>query len=332
MMLSGRPLLATAADRRFLVPRIETDAVFRHAQAGMNTLVLAERGMGKTTLLRDLAARLESQDDGPTAVYLDGRRLTTSFLEIMAAVRDAVSGPRSGLSDVVHRAQPLLSEMPVEMRADETLRIIRELASRDQTRRAFVLLDDPHPDRAHQLFGRLRDELWQTGIVWIVAGDVARRQQYLTPPADAFFERIVELAPLDQAQQLELVQRRLEQGDGSGLMGMTVDSGNPRALLAALRDAIGAGLDVQTVLARRAQREARASRLGSLESMMLAEIEDGATASASDTEWLERFGVSRQRAQQALARLEREMLVTAERLPGPSGRPRKVYRRTEAAS
>jgi predicted ArsR family transcriptional regulator len=64
--------------------------------------------------------------------------------------------------------------------------------------------------------------------------------------------------------------------------------------------------------------------------MMLAEIEDGATASASDPDWTGRFGISRQRAQQALAALEREQLVRAERLPGPSGRPRKVYRRVEA--
>lgn len=66
------------------------------------------------------------------------------------------------------------------------------------------------------------------------------------------------------------------------------------------------------------------------EEMMLAEIEDGATASASDPDWTGRFGISRQRAQQALAALEREQLVRAERLPGPSGRPRKVYRRVEA--
>jgi predicted ArsR family transcriptional regulator len=89
---------------------------------------------------------------------------------------------------------------------------------------------------------------------------------------------------------------------------------------------------VQSVLARRAERESRASTLGRIESLMLAEIEDGATASASDTEWLKRFGVSRQRAQQALALLEREQLVSAARLPGPSGRPRKVYRRIEAVS
>lgn len=329
-MLSGRPLLATAADRRYLVPRPQADAIARNARSAMNTLVLAERGMGKTTLLRDLAARLEDTGDA-AAVYLDGRRLIHPAA-IMTIVRDGVTGARSALAETARRTELLFSRMDAEERAEEALRLIRELSNRSEVRREVVLLDDPDPDVAHQLFGRLRDELWQTGLVWIVAGDVARRQQYLTPPADAFFERVVELAPFDDTQQAELIRRRLEGEDVGGLMGVTVESGNPRALLAALRDATGAGEDVQTVLARRAERETRASTLGRLESMMLAEIEDGATASASDSEWLERFGVSRQRAQQALALLEREALVRAERLPGPSGRPRKVYRRIEAVS
>jgi hypothetical protein len=296
----------------------------------MNTLLLAERGMGKTTLLRGLAARLEEEGDCP-AIYLDGRRLTDPAA-IMTMVRDGVTGARSALAVTARRTELLFSKTDAEERAEEALRLIRELSNRSEVPRAFVLLDDPDPNVAHQLFGRLRDELWQTGLAWIVTGDVARRQQYVTPPADAFFERIVELAPFDDAQQLELINRRLEGEDIGGLVGVTVESGNPRVLLAALRDATGAGEDVQTVLARRTERETRASTLGRLESLMLAEIEDGATASASDAAWLERFGVSRQRAQQALALLEREELVQAERLPGPSGRPRKVYRRIEGNS
>jgi hypothetical protein len=194
-------------------------------------------------------------------------------------------------------------------------------------RRAYVILDDPSPDRVNALFGRLRDEAWNTGVLWIVAGDAKREAEYKRPPADAFFERVVALRPFDQAQQLELVRRRLEDDGPAGLAGVTLDSGNPRALLTALRDAVDDGMDIDSSLEKRARRQTRASTIGAVEGMMLAEIEDGAQASASDPEWLKRFGVSRQRAQQALAALEREGLVEADRLPGPNGRPRKVYRR-----
>jgi energy-coupling factor transporter ATP-binding protein EcfA2 len=329
MMLSGRPLLATAADRRYLVERPEADIVLGHVRTGMNTLVLAERGMGKTTLLRHLEQRLKDEASIST-VYLDGHRLSDAAM-VLLALRDRLTGPRTPIGESLRMAAMPFTASPVEARNEEALRLVRELAAEPQTRRACVLLDDPNPEIAHRLFGRLRDELWQTGLIWVVAGDQARRQQYLTPPADAFFERIVELAPLTDTQQRELIRRRMDRKDNREVLDVRVESGHPRALLTALRDAANSTDDVHALLARRAERQTRAaSKLGRLESMMLAEIEDGATASASDPDWTGRFGISRQRAQQALAALEREQLVRAERLPGPSGRPRKVYSRVEA--
>ena len=327
-MLSGRPLLATAADRRYLVERPEADRAIQQVRSGMNTLVLAERGMGKTTFLRHVADRLEN-DAGFTAVYLDGNRLGDAAA-ILVAVRDALAGPRSSFGEGMRGSGMLFTPMPAELRNEEALRLVRELAADAAERQACVLLDDPDPETAHRLFGRLRDELWQAGLVWVVAGDKARRQQYLTPPADAFFERVVELTPLTQTQQKDLIRRRLDHGDDREVLAVNVESGNPRSLLGALRETTSPH-DAQATLALRAERQTRAAEeLGRLASMMLAEIEDGAPASASDPEWLKRFGVSRQRAQQVLADLEREGLVSAERLPGPTGRPRKVYRRVES--
>jgi hypothetical protein len=328
MMLSGRPLLATAADRRYFVDRPEADIVVRNVAAGMNTLILGERGMGTTTLLRYVADRLE--DDSFATVYLDGRRLGDPAL-ILLAIRDALAEPRTAIGESLRASTLAFTAMPAEMRGEEALRVVRELSTGAEGRRACVLLDDPDPDSAHRLFGRLRDEMWQTGLIWVVAGDSAKRQQYLTPPADAFFERVVELIPLTDEQQDELVHKRLVGDDDRGIVGVRLESGNPRALLAALREATSPA-DVRALLELRADRQLAADRLGSLAAMMHAEIEDGATASASDDEWLMRFGVSRQRAQQVLAELEQQGLVQAERLPGPSGRPRKVYRRVGANS
>jgi len=323
-MLSGRPLLATAADRRYLVERPVASTIVRGAEAELNTLLLGDRGMGKTSLLHDVENRLR-EASGPQPIYLDGARIDDATTTVLA-IRDALMGPRSAVSDGLRSSTLALVPTTVELRNEEALRVIRELADDRDGTRAIVLLDDPRPEVAHQLFGRLRDELWQTGLTWVVAGDHARRGQYLTPPADAFFEQVVELTPLTADEQVELVRRRAEPASGTGVAGVILESGNPRALLAALRDAARPE-DAGAALKQRAERQRRAERLGRLAGLMLAEIEDGAEASAADAAWLDRFGVSRQRAQQVLSSLARVGLVDIDQRPGSNGRPRNVYRR-----
>lgn len=330
MFLSGRPLRADPADTQFLIVRRETESVVTAVRRGMNVLVLGERGMGKTTFVNDVATRLKA-DEGEVVV-LNGALLSTSSLEIVRAVIDSLRMPfnlRRVLS--VAGRQPV-ADMSPEARIAEARYGLRELTKMMNGRRAYVILDDASPERIYSLLGRLRDEVWNTGLVWIVAGDAQHEPAYMRSPADAFFERVVVLRPLDLAEQLELVRRRLEDDGPAELAGVTVESGNPRALLTVLRDAVDDGIDIASSLEERSRRETRASALGAVEGMMLVEIEDGAQPSASDPEWLKRFGVSRQRAQQALATLEREGLVEAARLPGPNGRPRKVYRRRTATS
>ncbi len=323
-MLSGRPLLATAADQRYLVERPVAETIVRGAQAELNTLLLGDRGMGKTTLLHDVESRLRAAA-GPAPIYLDGARLDQAAA-ILLAVHDEIVGPRSALSDGLRSSASGVLQTTVELRSDEALRVIRELADDRDATRTIVLLDDPRPEVAHQLFGRLRDELWQTGLIWVVAGDQARRGEYLTPPADAFFEQVVELTPMTDDEQLELVRRRIRPGSGTGVAGVMLKSGNPRAVLAVLRDAERPE-DAGAALKQRAERQRRADRLGRIAGLMLAEIEDGAAASAADPAWLDRFGVSRQRAQQVLSSLAQIGLVDVDHRPGSNGRPRNVYRR-----
>lgn len=323
-MLSGRPLLATAADQRYLVERPVATTIIRGAQAQLNTLLLGDRGMGKTTLLHDVESHLRAAA-GATPIYLDGARLDDATT-ILLAVRDEIVGPRNALSDGLRSSAIGVVPTTVELRSDEALRVIRELADDRDGTRAIVLLDDPRPEVAHQLFGRLRDEVWQTGLTWVVAGDQARRGQYLTPPADAFFEQVVELPPMTVDEQAELMKLRVEPKSGTAPIGVTLQSGNPRAVLSALRDAAHPE-DPGAALQQRAERQRRADRLGRLGGLMLAEIEDGAVASAADPAWLERFGVSRQRAQQVLSSLARVGLVDVDQRPGSNGRPRNVYRR-----
>src|SRR5690606_28363039 len=59
-----------------------------------------------------------------------------------------------------------------------------------------VMLDDVAPELAQPLFGRMRDELWQTPLRFVVAASTADAAAFLTPPADVFFEGRVRLEPL----------------------------------------------------------------------------------------------------------------------------------------
>jgi hypothetical protein len=163
------------------------------------------------------------------------------------------------------------------------------------------------------------------GIVFGVAGDVDERHEYLLAPADAFFDVIVELGALSDKQQAALIARRQERGDPDWRH-VRDPHGNPRALLAALRQAHTAGVEPDAAFARRAEREAQASMLGRLHSMLLTEIENGRVASAADPNLLDSFGISRQRAQQVLSDLERAGLVkSAVGKAASGGRPRKLF-------
>lgn len=42
----------------------------------------------------------------------------------------------------------------------------------------------------HAIFGRLRDEIWQLPVQWLVSGKLEDVERYLVPPACSFFERV----------------------------------------------------------------------------------------------------------------------------------------------
>jgi hypothetical protein len=102
-----------------------------------------------------------------------------------------------------------------------------------------------------------------------VTADTSQRSQFLTPPADAFFETTIVLRGLTVEEQRELLRRRL--GDdwraASPLIGEERD--NPRRLLTVAREAVVDERPIEDVLrasgARRAdwprrQHDARRAR------------------------------------------------------------------------
>ena len=327
--LSGRPLLETAADARLYVARNVDDDLARHALAGLNTMLVGERGEGKTSTLRQLVRRLRQEDPRNAIVFVDGSLLGPRPIDLALAILDAVS-QTPGLTDRLR--QGLLAPFaPAAGRddGDVLLQAVRRLrrARPEGARRCVAALDSlSSPEAAHTLFGRLRDELWQTPWRFAVSADSGVSAQILRPPADAFFEEVLHLAPLTPEEQRELARRRLGAAEARRLAGTLarVEEGNPRRLLRDLRRLTAEGGEAGFLNGRDEQAR-RLRDLGRPAGMLVAELESLGPRSASDEELLRRLGWSRQRAAQVFDQLEGAGIVTDARQAGPRGRPRRVF-------
>ncbi len=236
-------------------------------------------------------------------------------------------------------------------RRDPTDRLTASLDGRDglvdelrrlsppEGRRVVVLLDSiGTPEVVQHLFGRLRDEVWQLPLLWVVAGHRADRARYLEPPADSFFDAIIEVGELDEHEAADLLRRRAQRADQddpaakvllsvAGALAQQVTPRTPRNLLAAARGVLLEAEDDPTRWVRNLYAaQARAAELGRAPAMLFAEVMDLGPVSASDKRLLDRLGWTRPRAAQVFKQLEEEglVVVTGDAPDGP-GRPRKLF-------
>lgn len=340
--LTGRPLLGTSRDSSLFVDRAdEIRAVEESIAAKANVLLLSERGAGKTTLLRQLARRLERR--GWRAVFVEGA-LAASPTELLSLVRArvapdaAVPGLSEQLGAAVSAFQALGKGYAVPRRPEGApgesqvlLELIRTLAGdlENDERPHVVLLDEvSSPEIVHTIFGRLRDELWQLPVVWVVAGDVHDRHVYLRPPADAFFSRIVTLVPLDEGAALKLLRRRVPRTQASDavLRAIVAQSSRlPRDLVRLATDVVVGGVRPEHLASSRAKRDELLASLGEPAQRVVAELEAHGPASASDEAFLARLGFGRSRAAQIFRELEQLGIVEATVDRAAAQRPRKIY-------
>lgn len=119
--------------------------------------------------------------------------------ELLAVLADRLGS--SSVADASPRpvAVPGVAEPTAEggsmllWRADR----LAQLAARLETRVVVVVDGVGSAAAAHTVFGQLRNELWQMEtITWVLGGAVVQRGRYLEPPADAFWESVIELPPL----------------------------------------------------------------------------------------------------------------------------------------
>lgn len=336
LQLSQRPLSASDADAALFVGRTaELDQLQRAYRLSFNTLLLAERGAGTTSLVRQLQRILEA--DGVQTYYCDVSGLTTveQFIAAVQRARQGVQGPefveRDLYEDIVatHDNEIQIRRPDIEW---QLLRLGDHIAPRP-----LFILDAAHdPTLIHTVFGRFRDQIWELPFTWLICGLRDRRSSYLQPPADAFFDALTLLTDLDDDQSEDLLLRRLDSATAresdsarrilhaaSQVVGSA--AGNPRRLLAAAREvALGdndtADNSEQLLMA--------AAKIGRPAAMLVAELRDLGSASASDEELLSRLGWTRARATQVFKQLLEAGVVVShhERQPGAAGRPRTVYR------
>src|SRR5205809_7794416 len=196
LQISQRPLRATAADAALFVDRAsELEQLVRSIRHGFNSLVLGERGAGKTSLLHQLERQLAEGATASRFVEASGAR---TVLELVDLVHQAVHGRRRNQTD------RLLASLED---SDGIAEDVRRLAPPDGERLVVLVDGIALPDVVHQLFGRLRDEVWELPLTWVVAGNRAERTRYLEPPADSFFDAVIELGDLDEDQAADLLRK-----------------------------------------------------------------------------------------------------------------------------
>jgi energy-coupling factor transporter ATP-binding protein EcfA2 len=328
MDLSGRPLLDTKPDQALFAGRdAELNRLLTSVDRGLNVLLLGERGSGKTTLLRRLAYELRQKSPDAAPAFVEG-----ALAEDVRIFIDLIRY-RLGLSPTVVGPTPFEASLRAwsarKVPLEDTLALSKQVASLreaapDGDRRCVLVDELPSPTIAQTLFGRLRDELWQLPLTWVVAVPESAATALLSPPADAFFDVVVRLEPLSPDAQRAILKARA--GPQGKQIARQIDEGNPRRLLALAREALEEGVDPSDLLRALARRDAEVSKLGRSASMLMSELESLGGASASDERLLKRLGWTRSRAVQVLRELEEAGFVTSSTAKGEPGRPRKIYR------
>ncbi len=333
--MSLRPLAQSRADQRRFVDRArETREIARAVGASQPVLLLGDPGSGRTSLLNHVAWLLAREPQPRDSVVVSGElaRDPAQLLGVLVARLQRLVEPEGSrtrwLDDLRALSMPdgPFGEVVAPAILMELVDVLGErLAALE--RPVCLMIDGVSPTVAHGVFGSLRNELWALPAAgWVVAGDAAAGPLYREPPADAFFERVIELGPLPRTDAAKLLRAHL-----AGLSGPQIEAaiaagdGNPRRLLRAAAE-IQAGR--QPTSSSTGQLAQTAVQLGGpLAGALVEYLAANGPASASDTRMLSRIGASRQRASQLMHKLESAGLLETldQHEPGRRGRPARRF-------
>jgi len=328
-MLQGRPLYDTPTDHRYFVAPPQWETIRRTLARGNNVLIHGERGLGKTTMLRQLELALREEDQ--PAAFVDAAAVAEP-LELVNRVRDALTGRPGTLRSRGSVTATFVNDpSPPPAGASRQLQDTLIGLADDDVPATTILVDaSASPHALYGVFGRMRDTVWQLPHHWVVTIDDGDYATALAPPADAFFDTTVALQRRSAHDLREILERRTDELPRETLARIAEDArGNPRTAIRAANETLVNGEDATASLGERARLVDRASGLGRPHAQLMAELLDLGQASPSDETLLDRLGLKRARVNTLLQQLHDAGLVNSavERSDGP-GRPRTIYRPT----
>jgi len=192
-----------------------------------------------------------------------------------------------------------------------------------------ILLDGLAPALVHEIFGRMRDEMWTLRLQWVLTGDLEDKAILLAPPADAFFEQVVTLAPFSEEEINQMLAARDPDGELSEHLRVLIaerSAGNPGRTLVLARQALVSS-DPLTDINRGSVIDQVEREIGEPAARLADDLARHGPSGPSDTQLLRRIGWSRPRAYQVFQALQRAGFteVSTERT-GRAGRPINTYR------
>ena len=174
----------------------------------------------------------------------------------------------------------------------------------------MVLVDGADDEQVRVLFGRYRDTMWELPFTWVVTGTRSAPPR----PADAFFDRVVHLAPWPREQVRELIGSRVPQwpADWCDEVASILAPATPAQALLDLQTLVLSGKQSELLQWLAEERDLVANLPGRLRDLYEALNQSGPTH-AGDEWLLDALGVSRSRIVHGLKELESLDLLQAER-------------------
>jgi energy-coupling factor transporter ATP-binding protein EcfA2 len=287
---------------------------------GFNVMIVGERGSGKSTLMNMLAARLE--EESTQVVRLSGGRFQ-SAADVLWGVTRGLAAVESGRTE---RAGLVLRDGADEL--DGAYRSLADAAGALPDR-VVVIVDGLASTLVHEIFGRLRDEIWALQLQWVVTGNIEDKAILLAAPADAFFEQVLTLVPFTGLEVVNMLALRDPDGELDPEVRALIaerSAGNAgRALVLARQGLVSS--DPVLEISRGSVIERIERELGEPAARLADDLARNGPSGPSDPQLLRRIGWSRPRAYQVFQALQQAGFaeVSSER-SGRAGRPVHTYR------
>ena len=278
----------------------ETEAISSAIDLGLNTFIAGPPGSGKTSMLRHVQRRLDGYEAAVVYVNLEAARSIGRALGSIAREVNPDSGARRSRFGMVE---------------DETdLVVVEEAVAACVGSRPLVLLaDGASVEVTTVLFGRYRDRLWEgSPQVRLV---VASRHRFPPPPADAFFDRVVELGPFPPLVGADLLEKRVPEtaAEVRRQLAEVVGAAQPVFWMMVAQRLATVGEEPDTILTTLAAQRAASQQLTGRLRTLYETLRELGPVHAGDRVLLERARASRPWVVTGLKELEKCGLVRSER-------------------